>query len=293
MGVVEISRGCGLGCAFCAVARVPMVHLPPETILADAQTNVRAGMRSIAALSEDFFRYGGEGLRVDPPALLGLLDRLRQIPELGLIQIDHANICSIAQFSDEHLALVRQRLVGRSGCRYLWVNVGVESASGRLVRDCQAAGKMNRCPPDLWGEFCQTQVRRLCRAGFLPMVSLLLGQPGETAEDVRQTRAWVRSLSGEAVTIFPLLYAPLDASPPPGIADLNPLHWTLIRDCYRLNFRWIPRMYWDNQAAAGVSLLKRLTVQLLGRGQMLQWRGLFAWHAWRARRRASRQPRAS
>ena len=50
MGVVEISRGCGLGCSFCTIARVPMVHLPPETILADVETNVAAGLTNIAVL---------------------------------------------------------------------------------------------------------------------------------------------------------------------------------------------------------------------------------------------------
>ncbi len=61
MGVVEISRGCGLGCPFCTIARVPMVHLPPQTILADVHTNVDAGANNVALLSEDFFRYGAAG----------------------------------------------------------------------------------------------------------------------------------------------------------------------------------------------------------------------------------------
>jgi radical SAM superfamily enzyme YgiQ (UPF0313 family) len=68
MGVVEISRGCGLGCSFCTLARVPMVHLPPETILADVRTNVAAGLENVAVLSEDFFRYGAEGTKVNPDA---------------------------------------------------------------------------------------------------------------------------------------------------------------------------------------------------------------------------------
>lgn len=284
MGVVELSRGCGLGCSYCTISRVPMAHLPPETILADVRTNVAAGLTSIAVLSEDFFRYGATGLNVNPPAVLSLLESLRKIPELGLIQIDHANIISIAQFTDEQLKRVHDLLVGNSGARYLWVNIGVETAAGRLLKETGAAGKMNRCPDEAWGDLCARQLGRLCRAGFLPMASLLIGLPNETEEDVRRTLAWVESLSEEAITIFPVLYAPIDQTAGPSSRQLTRLHWQLIRTCYRLNFRWIPRMYWDNQAAAGVSLAKRLTLQCLGRGQVLQWKGLLAWHQWRARK---------
>ena len=86
MGVVEISRGCGLGCPFCTIARVPMVHLPPETILADVQTNVNAGLRNVALLSEDFFRYGAEGVKANPEAIISLVERIRRISPVRLIQ---------------------------------------------------------------------------------------------------------------------------------------------------------------------------------------------------------------
>ena len=50
---MEITRGCGLGCDFCTLAREPMRHLPVETILADARTNLNAGVRNIALITED------------------------------------------------------------------------------------------------------------------------------------------------------------------------------------------------------------------------------------------------
>jgi radical SAM superfamily enzyme YgiQ (UPF0313 family) len=283
MGVVEISRGCGLNCSYCTIARVPMVHLPPQTIVSDVQTNVAAGLSSIAVLSEDFFRYGADGLRVNPQALISLLREIRRVPGLRLIQIDHANVISIARFSDAELKQVHELLVGDTGCRHLWVNVGVETASGQLLKDMGAAGKMNRCPPEQWGDLCAQQLRRLCQAGFLPMASVLIGTSQETDDHLRETLAWVESLSDLPITVFPVLHAPINHAAPPDPRSLRPMHWKLIKACYRLNFRWIPRMYWDNQAAAGVGLLKRATLQVLGLGQIVQWKSLFAWHSWRAR----------
>ncbi len=280
MGVVEISRGCGLGCGFCTIARVPMFHLPRETILADARTNVAAGHDSIAALSEDFFRFEAAGLQARPRAVLSLLYSLREIPGLRLIQIDHANISSIAQFSDEELSEVRRLLAGDPD-GVVWVNLGVETASGELLRSSGGAAKMHGCGVSEWGDFSARQIRRLCRAGFFPLVSLMIGLPDETPRHVQLTLEWVRKLADERLAIFPLLHAPVDGTAAP--AGASSLHWELIRACYAINFRRVPSMYWDNQRGAGVGLMKRCLMQMLGRGQIAQWKLLLAWRAARSR----------
>lgn len=284
MGVVEISRGCGLGCTFCTIARVPMIHLPESTVVADATTNVNAGMKSIAILSEDFFRYGANGLNANPDAVISLLRRLRQIDGLRLIQTDHANIISIAQFSDDQLQTIHDLLVGSTGCEYPWVNIGVETISGELLKANGGTAKMGRCAPADWGEFAATQLRRLCRIGFLPMVSLVVGLPGESDADIAKTLNWVKAMADLRITIFPVLYAPIDGTKALRVSDLTRSHWGLIKESYKQNFRWIPKMYWDNQKAAGVSAARRLLLQVLGRGQVLQWNALFAIHGMRAKR---------
>jgi tRNA A37 methylthiotransferase MiaB len=251
--------------------------------LADVATNVAAGLRNVAVLSEDFFRYGAEGLNVRPEALVSLIKSIRRIPEVRLIQLDHANVLSIAQYDDGQLKTLHDLLVGHDTRRSVWVNVGIETASGSLLRQVGAAAKMRGEEAESWGKLCSRQLRRLCRAGFFPMASLMIGLPGEQDEHLRETLDWVHSLGDERMAVFPVLYAPIDGSPPLEPSKLRPLHWSLIRACYRLNFRWVPWIYADNQKVAGVPAIRRAALQLLGRGQILQWRLLFAWHAWRAK----------
>lgn len=284
MGVVEISRGCGLGCSFCTIARVPMLHLPELTILSDVRTNVASGMTSIAVLSEDFFRYGSDGVNVNPDSVISLLEKLREVAGLRLIQIDHANISSIAQYSDEQLRTIYDLLVGDTGCKYPWVNIGIETVSGDLLKTVGGGAKMGRNAASDWSKFTADQLRRLISVGFLPMASLVVGLPGESADDIRETINWVMSMSNERITIFPVLYAPIDGSPTVRVGDLTRLHWRLIKACYNLNFKWIPKMYWDNQMASGVPFGKALLLQILGNGQVLQWNALFALHGMRAKR---------
>lgn len=282
MGVVELSRGCGLGCDFCTLATVPMHHLPLDTVLADAQTNLGAGLTSIAALSEDFFRYGARGVRCRPHAALEALHALRDIRGLRLIQLDHANLCSVAQWSDAELAQARRLLNPENlEWRRPWVNTGVETACGDLLCACGGAAKLGDARPEDWGEYAAEQLRRLCRAGFLPMASLVMGLPGETPEHVGQTLRWVQNLRDLPITVFPVLYAPVRPEDP--VPSLTRLHWELVQECYRLNFRWVPKMVWADETGAGVGLGHRAMLQILGRGQIAQWTALLAWRRWRAR----------
>jgi radical SAM superfamily enzyme YgiQ (UPF0313 family) len=278
MGAVELSRGCGKGCHFCTMAAERLVHLPVATIVADVEANLARGASSICALSEDFFRYGaGASQEVDPPRLKMLLARLRQIRALRLIQIDHANVTSVAQYSDDDLRDVHDLLVDGQRHDYLWVNLGVESASGELLAQNQLDGKIHPFVPQQWDELCETQVRRLVRTGYFPMVSLIMGLPGERPEHVAATVRWIERLSRERLVIFPIFYTPVSAGPQRAftIDDMTPMHWRLYRSAYNLNFKWIPRMYWDNQSGAGAPLWRRLFIQATGRLQALQWRARF------------------
>ena len=276
MGSVEVSRGCGWGCTFCTLSRVPMHHLPASSVAQDVATNVEAGVTSVSLVSEDFFRYGAEpGARSNPEALKNLLRTLRSIPELRLLQIDHANISTVAAIPDADLAETYSRLSGGHPGRYVWVNLGVETASGELLKANGGGAKIRPYSTEEWGDVCREQVRRLARAGFFPLVSLVMGLPGETAEDIEVSLKWVHSIKDEKLAVFPMFLAPLDGAEAFGRRDMSAAHWRLFRRCYDLNFKWIPRLYWDNQTGAGAPLWRRLLLQTLGRAQMLQWKALF------------------
>ncbi len=275
MGVVELSRGCGNGCQYCTMGRHAMEHLPPETILSDLRTNCEAGLRSAVSSSEDFFRYGADRGRVNFDALTGLLEQVRRIP-VRFMQIDHANISSVLEFSDSQLREIRRLLTWSPSTRYLWVNLGAESANGELVA-ANGPGKLGGIPPADWPEAVIEAADKLDRTGFFPVFSLVLGLPGETPADVRATLDMVRRLANGRAVIFPVFHEPIMPGQKRfGMAEMTSEHLQLYRTCYELNFRWVPRLFRDNQRVGGVGGVRRTLFQLLGRAEVVSWRRNFA-----------------
>ena len=279
LGIVELSRGCGRGCTFCAMARHGMKHLDPDTILADLQTNVAGGLKAVVSGSEDFFRYGAKGLRPDFEKLCDLLERMRKIEGLSFMQIDHANVTSVLQLTDEQLREIRRLLTWERPSEYLWVNMGVESANGHLVA-ANSPGKVAPFAPDDWGQMVRETADRTTRCGFFPVVSVLLGMPGETPDDVMATLELVRDLAAKGAVIFPIFYEPMASGAEADrqrftLAKMTLEHLELYRTCYEQNFKMVPKLFWDNQRAGGVSWARRAFMQTLGHGEVMTWRRTF------------------
>lgn len=279
LGVVELSRGCGRGCGFCAMADKKMQHIPQDTIIADLQCNLRSGINSVVSSSEDFFRYGGTGSKVSFDSLHSLLENMRRIKGLSFMQIDHANITSAAQLTDEQLKMIRSLLTWEKRSDYLWVNMGLESASGSLVAE-SSPGKITPFRPEDWEEVIKETAEKMARNGFFCVFSIILGLPGETPEDIARTSRLVDYFENKKVAIFPVFYEPVR---PDEIAigaafELSKMrldHLRLYQKCYEINFRQVPKLFWDNQRAGGVSLIKRTMMQFLGKFEVMSWRKTF------------------
>lgn len=273
MGVVEASRGCGLGCPFCTLAGQPMLHLLADKIVTDVETNVAGGVTSASLVSEDILRYGASGGRLAPERLLGLVRAVRRVQGLRLIQLDHVNVSSAARFPPDALLELRRLLLDGTPSRMVWVNLGVETAAGELLAGASCTGKMHPFAPDEWEDACEAAVSGLLAAGFVPMLSLIFGLPGETDEHVRRTRAFVRRLHGQRVLVFPMFYAPVRPGERAfGVGDMRREHWRLFREAYEFNFRLLPALYRDNHAGAMVPASRRLLTRIGGMLKAGEWR---------------------
>ena len=280
LGVIEISRGCGKGCPYCTLAFKRMDHLPEETVIADMETNVAGGVTSVMSGSEDFFRYGGFGFKTDFEKLRSLLEVMHSVDGLDFMQIDHANISSVMQLTDDELRETRRLLTWRKRTDFLWVNMGVESANGELVY-ANGPGKISPFRPEDWEELVRETADRMTRTGFFSVFSIIFGLPGETPDDVRRTHELVKYLSTKRAVVFPIFLEPVLAKHPKrgvkfDLSLMRPDHLELYIACYEINFKWVPRLYWDNQRAGGVGLFKRLMIQALGRTEVVSWRRNFA-----------------
>jgi len=262
-GIVEVGRGCGRGCAFCSPTMRGIRHRPLEKILEDARINLHAGQRDLLLHSEDIFAYGSKGMKPDSEKVQRLI---REIKALGPKTLDVSHLSIATVYQDQDLLRKVSEIAGiGSDQRYMSAWIGMETGSCRIL-SMHMPRKALPESPQSWTKMVQECYDLFSEESWLPVASLVLGLPGETAEDVRMTIDLVDSVKDHTGLILPLFFSPMAETKLGGGAGLNkeramPEHWELVGLCLEYNLRHLKKLhsFYSERMTSGPAIHAALT----------------------------------
>lgn len=217
-GMVEVMRGCGIGCDFCEVTLRPLRYYPPERVRREIATNVRAGMSNAWLHSDEFFAYEhGRNFVPNEESILNLLSAVMSTPGIGHTNPTHGRISIPAAYPD-----LMRKIAGviRAGPNnWIGLQVGVETGSDRLA----AEHMPNKTLPlkvgadGSWSEIVWRGTYAMNKNYWRPAFTVQVGQADETPEDNWETVALINRLSNSYLengqpfefTVTPMQNVPL------------------------------------------------------------------------------------
>lgn len=243
--LIEITRGCGRGCDFCAPdASGNFRTLPIDKILGDLKTYLDHGISNIIFQSEDSLRYGSKTLLADKDALLNLFKECFDAGAKNLT-ITHASFVNFAHQPDVIEALTK--LVNSRGMKFFGCQPGLETGSQRLMGRYMR-GKVYPLDPEEWHEVVYDGLKVMKKYKWYPICTLICGLPEENAEDIRMTIELIKKVDEFEALYIPLFFAPMSMTKLRDrerfIADhMLREHWELMLTCWDHNFKHIYNMY--------------------------------------------------
>jgi len=253
LGVVEITRGCGRGCQFCGIASRHGLSAPLRQILENVRSNVAGGAHNILLTTEDLFLYEqGPKFATNTAALVQLFDAVTSVPGVKYLSLSHATMAPIVADPS-----VIERLtpigVGRAyrrhphsthpEKRYQSLFIGLETGSVRLFRQFMK-GKGYPFRPEQWPDVVLKGMEILNRWNWFPFCTFIIGLPGETDEDMKQSLDLLHALHSAKFCIVPTLFIPLEHTrlgnrQAAQLPRLTELQWEFFFTCWRHNLDFL------------------------------------------------------
>jgi radical SAM superfamily enzyme YgiQ (UPF0313 family) len=241
-GLVEISRGCGRGCAFCTPTLRRLRHRPLDAIIRDVKTNIECGQTSVCLHAEDVLRYGTFGLVPDHGKVVELFNKVRSVSGVKSVGISHAELASIA--SSPSTVREISEILGLERHAWLGFQTGIETGSTSMIERYMCR-KPAPFKPVEWRSVVESAFSICDEYNWIPAATLIINLPGETENDVLQTIDLVEALQNYRSFIVPLLYVPATGGtnrPMRFLEDVMRYHLELYRVLWRHNLRWMEEL---------------------------------------------------
>lgn len=292
-GVVEMTTGCGRRCNFCVPDLNPQIDLPKDKILDAVRVNISKGNKQISLATEDMFIWGQ--VQTDTPfffpnreALVDLFTEASSVPGVEQFGLSHSTIApavvdpilieqlsgAILDKSPIHLPTVSKHPKKKA----LVPLIGLETGSVRLAKKIMP-GKGVPFPIDEWPSVVVQGLQIMNAQNWYPMMTLIVGNPGETDDDVRATLDLIYEMERRNLFAFlvPSVFTPLHDTrmeKEEGVTEtrkLSPLQWQLIMKCWKNNLRPGQYSWWGPSAWRIGSLFMWATKLRRTNGRNFTW----------------------
>ena len=216
-GLVEVMRGCGIGCDFCEVTLRPLRYYEPDKVQKELEVNAKAGINNAWLHSDEIFAYKhGRNFVPDQDALLELHRVVMSTPGIERTNPTHGRISIPAAYPELMKKLSDVMKAGPDN--WIGLQVGVETGSDRLakVHMPNKTLPLKIGPDGSWPDIVWRGTYVMNKYHWRPAFTVQVGQAGETDEDNWDTVALINRMSNSEVegkpfefTITPMQNVPL------------------------------------------------------------------------------------
>lgn len=216
-GLVEVMRGCGVGCDFCEVTLRPLRYRSIEQIKREISVNVKSGQSNAWLQSDEIWGYKhGHMFEPNEEAISDLFLEVMSIDGIKTANPTHGRI-SIPAAYPEMMAKFSKILHGGPG-NWIGIQTGVETGSDELAKKHMPNKTLPlRIGSDgSWQDIVWQGVYNETANYWRPAFTVQVGQDGETHDDLMDTVRLINRLSNSfssgkpfEFTVTPLLNVPL------------------------------------------------------------------------------------
>jgi len=269
-GVVEMTTGCGRRCQFCLPDLNPQIDMPKDRIMSSVRANVRDGNKQISLATEDMFIWGQVGTGTpfyfpNREALLDLYQGIIDTPGVEQHVLSHSTMApavvdpvlirKLSEMLLDKSPIRVKALSSREDGKVLVPLIGLETGSVRLAKQIMPS-KGVPFPIDEWPSLIVRGLETLNKNNWFPAVTLIIGSPGETDEDVKATIDLILEVERRGLFAFfiPSIFTPLhdtrmaDKRGVDETRQLTPLQWQLLMKCWKMNLRPGQASWWGPTA---------------------------------------------
>src|SRR5580765_1880290 len=258
-GVVEMTTGCGRRCQFCVPDLNPQIDMPKARIMDAVRANVREGNRVISLATEDMFIWGQvhTGTPFFFPNREALVDLYTEIVNTPGVEHHLLSHCTMAPFvvDPKLIEQLSDVLLAKSPIHLPMLSthpqkkalvplIGLEIGSVRMAKQIMPSKGVPFSIDD-WPSVVLEGLRVANQNNWFPMMTLMVGNPGETDQDVQETLDLVYEMERRGLFAFliPSIFTPLHDTRmehQTGVThtrQLSPLQWQLLMKCWKHNLR--------------------------------------------------------